>query len=75
MKNKINNIVAYKRMDIAKDFFWSDEMVELICILNFKKCITKKRWKVLKIVKSKKLRTEYKQDCFYLKLKIRKGIK
>ena len=47
-------------MDMAKDFFWSDEMVELICILNLKKCITKKRRKVLKIVKSKKRLKEYK---------------
>jgi hypothetical protein len=37
MKNKINNIVAYKEWWL----FWSDEMVELICILNFKKSITK----------------------------------
>jgi hypothetical protein len=35
MKNKINNIVAW--MVKTNDFFWSDEMVELICILNFKK--------------------------------------
>jgi hypothetical protein len=41
MKNNNSNIVAYIRVESSNDFFLSEEMGELIFMLNFYKCINK----------------------------------